>query len=727
MNPRNLLTTLALVLVVLFTGCKKDDFVENAGVCPLVLSTDPANLAVDVPLAKVITATFNEVMNEATITSTSFTVEALAKGAMVAEGTVAYNALTASFTPSVALAPNTTYTGTIKSSVRDLLGNSLQVNYVWTFTTIPQITVSSVPAAGGTATGSGTFAQGSVVTVVATPNAGYAFTNWTDAGTVVSTSSSYQFTVAGNRTLAANFTVVAAGNFAVNLSSSPVAGGTTSGAGSFSSGSSVTVTALPNPLYSFVNWTDAGIIVSTSSSYTFSLNTNRTLVANYNLIPASQFAVILSSNPPSFGTTEGSGSFNAASSVTVTATPNTGYNFVNWTDAGTVVSTSAAYTFTLNANKTLVANFAINTYALNLTAVNGTVVKNPNQLTYNHGTTVELTATPDAGYTFTSWSGDAVGSTNPLTVTMDAVKNITANFSLNSYALNVTAVNGVVVKNPDQVIYNHGTSVQLTATADASYQFISWSGDATGSVNPLNVTMNSVKNITANFTPILGPGAVDLGTAANFAALAKTGISTTGVTSIIGDIGVSPAAATFITGFGLIMDATGTFSTSSLVTGNIYASDYTPPTPTYISTAISDLETAFTTANGMTTSVINDAGAGNISGMTLVPGLYKWSTGVLISNVGVTLAGGPEDTWVFQIAQDLTVANSAIITLTGGAQAKNIFWVTATQAVLGSNVDFSGNILSQTLTSLNTGATVHGRLLAQSAVTLNAGTVIKPN
>jgi uncharacterized repeat protein (TIGR02543 family) len=727
MNPRNLLTTLALVLVVLFTGCKKDDFVENAGVCPLVLSTDPANLAVDVPLAKVITATFNEVMNEATITSTSFTVEALAKGAMVAEGTVAYNALTAFFTPSVALAPNTTYTGTIKSSVRDLFGNPLQVNYVWTFTTIPQITLSSVPAAGGTATGSGTFAMGSVVTVVATPNAGYAFTNWTDAGTVVSTSSSYQFTVAGNRTLAANFTVVAAGNFAVNLSSSPVAGGTTNGAGSFSSGSSVTVTALPNPLYSFVNWTDAGIIVSTSSSYTFSLNANRTLVANYNLIPASQFAVILSSNPASFGTTEGSGSFNAASSVTVTATPNTGYNFVNWTDAGTVVSTSAAYTFTLNANKTLVANFAINTYALNLTAVNGTVVKNPNQLTYNHGTTVELTATPDAGYTFTSWSGDAVGSTNPLTVTMDAVKNITANFSLNSYALNVTAVNGVVVKNPDQVTYNHGTSVQLTATADASYQFISWSGDATGSVNPLNVTMNSVKNITANFTLVLGPGAVDLGTAANFAALAKTGISTTGVTSIIGDIGVSPAAATFITGFGLIMDATGTFSTSSLVTGNIYASDYTPPTPTYISTAISDLETAFTTANGMTTSVINDAGAGDISGMTLVPGLYKWSTGVLISNVGVTLAGGPEDTWVFQIAQDLTVANSAIITLTGGAQAKNIFWVTATQAVLGSNVDFSGNILSQTLTSLNTGATVHGRLLAQSAVTLNAGTVIKPN
>jgi formylmethanofuran dehydrogenase subunit C len=145
-----------------------------------------------------------------------------------------------------------------------------------------------------------------------------------------------------------------------------------------------------------------------------------------------------------------------------------------------------------------------------------------------------------------------------------------------------------------------------------------------------------------------------------------------------------------------------------------------------MTTAISDMETALTAAMGMTTGVINELGAGDISGMTLVAGLYKWATGLSISNVGVTLTGGPNDTWVFQISQDLTVANGAIITLAGGAQAKNIFWITNTQAILGTTVDFSGNILAQTLISLNTGAKVTGRLLSQTAVTLNAATVIKP-
>jgi uncharacterized repeat protein (TIGR02543 family) len=451
------------------------------------------------------------------------------------------------------------------------------------------------------------------------------------------------------------------------------------------------------------------------------------LVANYSLIPASQFAVILSSNPPSFGTTGGSGSFDAGSSVTVTATPNTGYHFVNWTEAGVIVSTSSSYTFTLTANKTLVANFAINTYVLNITAVNGTVVKNPLQATYDHGTTVQLTATANTGYTFTSWSGDASGSVNPLTVTMDAAKNITANFTLNTYVLNITAVNGIVVKNPDQLTYSHGSTVQLTATADAGYQFVSWSGDATGSVNPLTITMNSVKNITANFSPILGPGVVDLGTAANFAAMGKAGISTTGTTLITGDIGVSPIDQTAFTGFSQVMDVTNTFSTSIYVVGKLYASDYAPPTPAYLTTAVSDMETAFTTANGLTTTVIVDLGAGNISSMTLAPGLYKYNTGLLITGAGVTLAGGPQDTWVFQISGDLTVDAGAIITLSGGAQAKNIFWVTATQAVLGTTVDFKGNILSQTLISLNTGARVLGRLLAQTAVTLQSSTVKNPD
>lgn len=219
---------------------------------------------------------------------------------------------------------------------------------------------------------------------------------------------------------------------------------------------------------------------------------------------------------------------------------------------------------------------------------------------------------------------------------------------------------------------------------------------------------------------------VNLGTAGDFAILAKTGVSTTGVTSITGDIGLSPAAATFITGFGLIMDASGTFSTSSLVTGKVYAADYTPPTPAKMTTAVSDMETAYTDAAGRTLPDYTELYAGDVTGKTLTRGLYKWGTGVLISAGGVTISGAETDVWIFQIAQNLTVANGAIITLSGGAQASNIFWQVAGQATLGTTAAMKGIILCQTLIEMQTGATLNGRALAQSAVTLDASTVTRP-
>jgi hypothetical protein len=236
-----------------------------------------------------------------------------------------------------------------------------------------------------------------------------------------------------------------------------------------------------------------------------------------------------------------------------------------------------------------------------------------------------------------------------------------------------------------------------------------------------NSAMSS--NLSALSTDV-DPAPVNLGTAGDFTILSETGISTTGVTSILGDIGVSPIAATAITGFGLKQDASNQFSYSPIVTGKIYASNYAPPTPAKMTTAVSNMKTAFTTAKGRTfPAPIVEKYAGNISGRTLPPGLYKWGTGVLISNVGVTLSGQADDVWVFQIAQNLTVNNGAIIHLIGGAQAKNIFWVVSGKATLGTTVNFSGVILCKTLISLNTGATVTGRLLAQTAVTLIANTV----
>jgi hypothetical protein len=146
-----------------------------------------------------------------------------------------------------------------------------------------------------------------------------------------------------------------------------------------------------------------------------------------------------------------------------------------------------------------------------------------------------------------------------------------------------------------------------------------------------------------------------------------------------------------------------------------------------MTTAVSDMETAYTAAAGRTIPDEIDLGAGDITGMTLTPGLYKWGTGVLISAGGVTLSGTSSEVWIFQIAQDLTVANGAIVTLSGGARASNIFWQVAGQTTLGTTSDFKGIILCQTLIEIQTGAMLEGRALAQTAVTLDADTITAPS
>jgi len=195
-------------------------------------------------------------------------------------------------------------------------------------------------------------------------------------------------------------------------------------------------------------------------------------------------------------------------------------------------------------------------------------------------------------------------------------------------------------------------------------------------------------------------------------------------------MGVSPAAATTITGFGLIMDSTGTFSTSTLVAGKVYASDYTAPTPTTMTTAILDMQTAYTDAagriNGTGVPDYLSLGAGDITSLTLTRGIYKWGTSLNIYSAGVTLSGSATDIWIFQIAGDLIVASGAIVTLSGGAVANNIFWQVAGQVSLDTTVQMKGNILCQTMIALNTGATLNGRALAQSEVTLDANTVTSP-
>ena len=217
---------------------------------------------------------------------------------------------------------------------------------------------------------------------------------------------------------------------------------------------------------------------------------------------------------------------------------------------------------------------------------------------------------------------------------------------------------------------------------------------------------------------------VSLGAAGNYAILAKTGISTVPTSVVTGDIGVSPIDSTAITGFSLILDSSTRFATSAQLTGNAYAADYSAPTPANLTTAVSDMETAYTDAAGRTLPDYTELGAGNIGGMTLAPGLYKWPTGVTIPT-DVTLSGSPNDVWIFQIAGNVDIASNKRVNLSGGAQAKHIFW----QVAGGVGVDiyagahFEGIILAQKAINLKTGASINGRLLAQAAVTLDANTV----
>jgi len=199
------------------------------------------------------------------------------------------------------------------------------------------------------------------------------------------------------------------------------------------------------------------------------------------------------------------------------------------------------------------------------------------------------------------------------------------------------------------------------------------------------------------------PASVNLGAAASFAILAKTGISNVPTSAITGNLGVSPAAATYITGFPLTADGTNTFSTTPQVTGKIYAANYADPTPANLTTAVLNMQAAYTDAAGRSNPDATELYSGNLSGRTLAPGLYKWSTGVSIDPAtNVTLSGSSTDVWIFQIAGDLTLNSGAQVLLSGGAQANNIFW----QVGGGTGV------------TIGTTAHVEGTILAAKAITL---------
>lgn len=230
---------------------------------------------------------------------------------------------------------------------------------------------------------------------------------------------------------------------------------------------------------------------------------------------------------------------------------------------------------------------------------------------------------------------------------------------------------------------------------------------------------------TTGTAAAMGPAVVNLGNAGNYAILAKTGISTVPSSAVTGDIGLSPAAASFLTGFSLTADATNVFSTSPQITGKAFAANFAVPTPSNLTTAVGDMLTAYADAAGRPTPDFLNLGSGNIGGLTLAPGLYHWTSSVTVPT-DVVINGGANDVWIFQTTGDLSMTGSKHITLSGGAQAKNIFWQVAGQVTIGTGAHFEGILLCETQVTLQTLATMNGRILAQTLVALQQATVTAP-
>jgi hypothetical protein len=268
--------------------------------------------------------------------------------------------------------------------------------------------------------------------------------------------------------------------------------------------------------------------------------------------------------------------------------------------------------------------------------------------------------------------------------------------------------NTVATFTPTASALNPNTSYVATVTTRAKNQ----AGVAMG--NPIAWTF------TTNAVEFTGQAPVFLGTAGPFAILTKSGITDVFPSVINGDVGASP-----ITGAAIHLKC------SEIKTGTVYSVDAAGPLPcrvtdpSLLTKAVGDMQIAYTNAAGRKNPNFINLGAGKIGGLTLVPGLYKWTTAVLISK-SVTLSGGPNAVWIFQIAGTLTQASATRVILKGGARAKNVFWQTSGAVAIGTTAHFAGVILSKKMITLKTGASANGRLLAQTAVALQKNAVTRP-
>jgi uncharacterized repeat protein (TIGR02543 family) len=373
---------------------------------------------------------------------------------------------------------------------KTITANFTQITYTLTVNTSGQGSVTRNPSQAS-------YPAGSTVTLTATPASGWSFSGW--SGDASGSTNPLQVTMDGNKTITANFTQI---TYTLTVNTSGQGSVTRNpNQASYPAGSTVTLSATPASGWSFSGW--SGDASGSTNPLQVTMDGNKTITANFTQITYT--LTVNTSGQGSVTRNPNQASYPAGSTVTLTATPAPGWSFSGW--SGDASGSTNPLQVTMDGNKTITANFTQITYTLTVnTSGQGSVTRNPNQASYPAGSTVTLTATPAPGWSFSGWSGDASGSTNPLQVTMDGNKTITANFSQDpptTYTLTVnTSGQGSVTRNPNQANYPAGSTVTLTATPASGWSFSGWSGDASGSTNPLQVTMDGNKTITANFTQI---------------------------------------------------------------------------------------------------------------------------------------------------------------------------------------------------------------------------------
>ena len=680
MNTKKLLLTFAILIIALISGCAEDNFIETEGVCPVVSSTIPLNGALGVPLRQVISATFNEEMNPTTINSATFVVTE-ANGTAVA-GAVTYSGTTATFTPSSFLKPNTTYVGRIKTGVKDVMGNALQTDYVWTFST-GMLIVPTVITTDPTRDATNVPLNKTITATFSMPMDPLTINNFTFivnqgtnavAGTITYAGSVVTFTPTAPLTANTIYTVTITTG-AKNLDGTPLAA---------------------NYVWNFTTEAPPRVTATDPSNNATGVSLNKTVTATFSvpmdpltlnsttfIVKHGTFTVpgviTYAGSTVSFKATNG---YVADNDYTVTIT--TGAKSVSgialasdyvWKFTTTTVPTVTATDPTNNEtgvvlNKTVTATFST---AMDPTTINAT------SFSLRQGTTVIAGVVTYSGTTasFNPVASLEAGLTYTATITT-AAKNVAGAALANNYVWTFTTLNPAVVTPPP---------------AAASGLFFGVFG---GNAGITNQGLNTVVN---------------------------------------GNIGTT-AAATLVTGFhdGTTGDVyTETPLNVGRVSGRIYTA---PPAPGSAASAaiatqgLVDANAAYLSISPAQKPGGMDPGAGELGNLTLAPGIYKSAGATFkISNGDLTLdaKGDPNAVWIFQTAAGLTVGiagpnGAKSVKLVNGAQAKNVYWYVGTAAVIngaGGGV-MTGTIIASAGVTFSTAGNAVQTVLNGRAISLVA-------